>query len=225
MPLSAKRARRAYDRIGRLQDTQLLYERAVTGRLAELGGFERARWVFELGCGTGRFAARLLRDRLPGSARYRGVEISPKMASLARRQLAPWAPRSEVVLIDPPGRVLPGSDGQFGRFVGCYVLDLLTEQYARTVLAEAARLLAPDGLICLVSLTHGITRTGRAVSDSWEGIAERWPALLGGCRPIELATLLDPSIWRIDCREVLTRWGIPSELLLASPTQQLLGDA
>jgi len=153
------------------------------------------------------------------------VEISPKMASLARRQLAPWAPRAEVVLIDPPGRVLPGSDGQFDRFVACYVLDLLPDLYARTVLAEAARLLAPDGLICLVSLTHGITRTGRAVSDGWETISERWPALLGGCRPISLAMLLDPSTWRIDCREVLTRWGIPSELLLASPTRQLVGDA
>jgi ubiquinone/menaquinone biosynthesis C-methylase UbiE len=221
VPLTVERARAAYDRIGRLQDTQAFYERAVTCRLAEIGGFDQARSVFELGCGTGRFAARLLSNRLPRTARYRAVEISPKMASLARRRLAGWAPRAEVVLIDPPGRVLPGSDGQFDRFVACYVLDLLAYPYAWTVLAEARRLLAPDGLLCLVSLTHGVTRTGRVVSDAWETISERWPASLGGCRPIELATLLDPSVWRIDRREELTRWGVPSEALVASSARRV----
>ena len=87
--------------------------------------------------------------------------------------------------------------------------------------AEASRLLAPDGLLCLVSLTHGVTRTGRVVSDAWETISERWPALLGGCRPIELAMLLEQSMWRIDRREVLTRWGVPSELVVASPAQHV----
>jgi SAM-dependent methyltransferase len=222
--LSAERARRAYDRIGRLQDTQAFYEHAVTSRLAELGRFEQAAWVFELGCGTGRFGAQLLRGHLSASARYRGVEISPKMASLARKRLGRWAPRTEVVLIDPPGRVLPGCDGQFDRFVACYVLDLLAYPYARTLLAEASRLLAPNGLLCLVSLTHGVTRTGRAVSNAWETLSERWPAWLGGCRPIELAMLLDLSTWRIHRRDVLTRWGIPSELLIASPRQRV-GDA
>jgi ubiquinone/menaquinone biosynthesis C-methylase UbiE len=219
VPLNAERARRAYDRIGRLQDTQAFYEHAVTRRLAALGQFDEARWVFELGCGTGRFAAQLLRDRLPATARYRGVEISPKMASLARERLAPWAPRAEVVLIDPPARVLPGSDGQFDRFVACYLFDLLAQYHAGTVLGEAGRLLAPDALLCLVSLTHGVTRTGRMVSDAWDSVSERWPSLLGGCRPIELEMLLEPSAWYINHREVLTRWAVSSQLILASPTE------
>jgi ubiquinone/menaquinone biosynthesis C-methylase UbiE len=221
VPLTVEQARRTYDRIGRLQDTQAFYERAATCRLAEMGRFDRAHSVLELGCGTGRFAAWLLRNRLPPTARYRGVEISPKMASLARRRVARWAPRAEIALIDPPGRVLPGSDGQFDRFLACYVLDLLAHGYAQTVLAEASRLLAPDGLLCLVSLTRGDTRTGRVVSDGWETISERWPGLLGGCRPIELAMLLEPSVWRIDHREVLTPCGVPSEVLVASPAPRM----
>jgi SAM-dependent methyltransferase len=217
VPLTAENARHTYDRIGRLRDAQAFYEHAVTRRLTELGAFEQARWVFELGCGTGRFAAELLRHRLPAGARYRGVEISPRMASPARRRLEAWAPRAEVVLIEPPGRALPGSDGQFDRFVACYVFDLLAYPYASTVLAEAGRLLAPDGLLCLASLTHGVTRTGRLVSDAWEAISERWPGVLGGCRPVELAMMLERGAWRIHRREVLTRAGIPSELLVASP--------
>jgi ubiquinone/menaquinone biosynthesis C-methylase UbiE len=216
VPLTVEQARRTYDRVGRLQDTQVFYERAVTCRLTEIGRFAQARSVVELGCGTGRFAAWLLRNSLERTAYYRGVEVSLKMATLARKRVAPWAPRAEIVLIDPPGRVLPGADGQFDRFVACYVLDLLGYAYVETVLAEARRLLAPEGLLCLVSLTHGVTRTGRVVSDAWETVSERWPASLGGCRPIELATLLDPSVWRIDHREVLTRWGVASEVLVAS---------
>jgi SAM-dependent methyltransferase len=219
VPLNAERARRAYDRIGRLQDTQVFYEHAVTRRLAELGRFEQARWAFELGCGTGRFAAQLLRDRLPVTARYRGVEISPKMAALARRQLAQWVPRAEVVLVEPPGRVLPGCDGQFDRFVACYLFDLLAYNHAGTVLNEAGRLLAPNGLLCLVSLTRGATRTGRMVSDAWDSVSERWPLLLGGCRSIELAMLLEPGAWHIKHQEVLTRWGVSSQLLVASPAE------
>jgi hypothetical protein len=106
------------------------------------------------------------------------------------------------------------------RFVACYVLDLLAYPYAKTVLAEASRLLAPDGLLCLVSLTHGVTRTGRVVSKAFETASERWPAMVGACRPIELATLLEPSAWRIAHREVLTRWGVPSEVLVASSVRR-----
>jgi ubiquinone/menaquinone biosynthesis C-methylase UbiE len=219
--LTAEQVRYAYDRIGRLQDTQAFYENAATARLADLAGFERARSVFELGCGTGRFAGGLLRERLPNGARYRGVDVSSRMVSIARKRLAAWSPRAEVVLLEPAGRVLPGTDGQFDRFVACYVLDLLDYAHSRTVLAEADRLLAPDGLLCLVSLTYGVTRTGKTVSGVWEAVSERWPVLLGGCRPIELATLLAPGRWQTQHREVLTRWGVPSELVVASPRRQV----
>jgi ubiquinone/menaquinone biosynthesis C-methylase UbiE len=73
--------------------------------------------LFELGCGTGRYAARLLADTLPSDARYVGVDVSPKMVDLSRARLAPWRSRADVQLLDPPARSLPGEDGQFDRFV------------------------------------------------------------------------------------------------------------
>ncbi len=215
MPLAAEQARRVYDRIGRAQDTQRFYEDAATSRLAELGALAEARSVFELGCGTGRFAASLLRNRLPEGARYLGVDISPKMVALARERLARWRPRAEVVLVDPPALELPGDDGGFDRFAATYVFDLLTVEDARRLLAEAQRLLAPTGLLCVVGLTHGVTPTTRLVSRGWEAVAKRRPSLLGGCRPIELSELLAPGGWRVRDRAVVAHWGVPSEVIVA----------
>jgi hypothetical protein len=44
------------------------------------------------------------------------------------------------------------------------------------------------------------------VSDAWDSVSERWPSLVGGCRPIELTMLLEPSARQIEHQEVLTRW-------------------
>ncbi len=216
MPLAAAHARKVYDRIGRLQDTQAFYEDAATARLAELGAFAQAREVFELGCGTGRYAARLLRGRLAADVRYRGVDVSPRMVALARTRLRPWVPRAEVALLDPPARELPGADGEYDHFVATYVFDLLAGEYAQELLAEAHRLLAAGGLLCAVCGTDGVTPAGRIVSGVWSALARRWPTLLGGCRPIELAGLLAPVQWRVEQRELITRWGVTSEVVVAS---------
>jgi len=224
VPLTAEQARRVYDRIGRAQDTQGFYEDAAKRRLTQLGVFERARSMFELGCGTGRFAARLLRERLPTDARYLGVDVSPRMVSLARSRLRRYAPRAEAVLLDPPALALPGSDGGYDRFVATYVFDLLADEQARVLLAEAHRLLAPGGLLCIASLTEGVTRAGRVVSGAWATLAHRWPALLGGCRPIEVERLLAAGWWRVQQREVITRWGVPTEIVVAVSRESTKSD-
>ena len=216
MPLDAQRARRFYDRVGRLQDTQRFYEDAATRRLVQIADFAEARSVFELGCGTGRFAAELLAGELPGDARYVGVDVSPVMVRLARARLAVWAPRAGIHLLEPPARVLPGADGSCDRFVAAYVFDLLASDDASALLGEAHRLLMPTGRLALVGLTHGTTPASRAVSGVWGALALRWPGLLGGCRPLELCDLRDVSWWRVLSREVITSWAVPSEVLVAA---------
>lgn len=66
--LSYSEARRAYDRIGTLQDTQAFYEDETTAELLRHGAFAEARAVFEFGCGTGRFAETLLEEHLGAGA-------------------------------------------------------------------------------------------------------------------------------------------------------------
>ena len=54
--LSPRQAATVYDRIGRLQDTQRVFEAPALARLTADGRLSEAHRVVEIGCGTGRFA-------------------------------------------------------------------------------------------------------------------------------------------------------------------------
>ena len=108
--ITHEQARRFYDRIGRGQDARPVSERRALDALAAHGDFARAKAVVEFGCGTGRFGARLLRERLPGGATYLGLDVSPHMVALAGAAVAPWAGRASIELTDGAVR-LPVADG------------------------------------------------------------------------------------------------------------------
>jgi SAM-dependent methyltransferase len=212
--LSRKQARRVYDRIGALQDTQAFYEDRAVRILLEHGDFASALRVFEFGCGTGRFALRLLSDHLPAAARYRGVDQSPKMVELARRRLAPYASRADVVLSDgSPPTAEPA--GYYDRFVSNYVLDLLSEADIAAVVREAHRILAPSGLLCLSGLSTGGGPLSRLVARAWGRVHSLRPALLGGCRPLDLVAWLPAADWRVRHRARLAPFGVPCEAVVA----------
>jgi ubiquinone/menaquinone biosynthesis C-methylase UbiE len=212
--LSPEQARRIYDRIGRAQDWQRFYEDAATAELVAHARFGDARAVFELGCGTGRFAAGLLAEHLPPAATYVGVDVSPRMVTLASERLAPWRDRATVTTADGTDRV-PLPDGSVDRFVSNYVFDLLSPEAARAALDEAHRVLEPSGLLCATGLTPAEGGVARFVSRAWKEVWMRRPTLVGGCRPIRLADALDPPRWDVRHRCEVAAWGIASEAVVA----------
>ena len=213
--LTAEQVRRVYDRIGRAQDWQRVYEDAATADLVAHAGFDTADAVVELGCGTGRFAAELLARHLRAEATYAAVELSPRMVALASDRLWRWRDRATVSLVDGHATI-PARDGAADRFVADYVFDLLGPEETRSKLAEARRVLAPGGLLCVAGLTNGEHGVARNVSRAWRGIWARWPALVGGCRPVRLVDALDPAAWEINHHRVVAAWGIASEVVIAT---------
>ena len=213
--LTAEQARRVYDRIGRAQDWQRVYEDAATADLVAHAGFDTADAVVELGCGTGRFAVELLARHLRAEATYAAVELSPRMVALASDRLWRWRVRATVSLVDGHATI-PARDYAADRFVANYVFDLLGPEETRSKLAEARRVLAPGGLLCVAGLTNGEHGVARNVSRAWRGIWARWPALVGGCRPVRLVDALDPAAWEINHHRVVVAWGIPSEVVIAA---------
>ena len=212
--LSREQARAFYDRLGRRQDWQRFYEGAAIGDLIVHGDFKTAHRVFELGCGTGFFAATLLDTYLPQGAAYLGVDISATMVNLTRQRLSPFGDRAQVLQTDGALR-FELEDGSFDRFITNYVLDLLSPKDIVAVLDEAYRLLNSDGRLCLVSLTRGKTVPAKLVTRLWTRVHKLMPALVGGCRPIELTDMLDRNQWRVAHRDVITAFAIPSEVVVA----------
>lgn len=213
--LAPGRVAHTYDRIGRLQDWQAFYERPATERLIAHANFEAASSVFELGCGTGAFAAALLDRHLPADCRYRGIDISFRMVEIATERLRPWSERADVQVSDG-SRAFPQPADSADRFVANYVFDLLSAERAASVVSESTRLLIPGGRLCIVSLTHGQRSFTRLVSRAWQRVWSRWPAAVGGCRPIQLISQLPQGDWTTDHRSVLSAWGISSEVVVAS---------
>lgn len=214
--LSRAAARQFYDRIGAKQDTQTFYEQPALDDLIAPARFGEAQCVFEVGCGTGRFAEELLATHLPDEARYCGIDLSATMVELTRRRLARFGKRAHVEQTD--GRLsFDCADKSVDRLVATYVLDLFSPQDIRAFLQEAHRVLAADGRLCLVSLTWGQTPISRLVTALWDRVHRFRPYWVGGCRPIELRDFLSDGRWQVDDVHVVTAWGVPSEIVVACP--------
>jgi ubiquinone/menaquinone biosynthesis C-methylase UbiE len=112
---------------------------------------------------------------------------------------------------------IDAADGTFDRFVSTYVFDLLSDDDTRAVVNEARRVLRPDGLLGLVSLTDGPSLLSRFVTMTWRGLHSISPWLVGGCRPITLCSFFSNAQWRIQYRNISVRFGVPSEVIVARP--------
>ncbi|HSB63003.1 MAG TPA: class I SAM-dependent methyltransferase [Thermoanaerobaculia bacterium] len=209
--LSHEEARAFYDAFGSKQDLQRFYEDRAIDVLLDDALCESASAVAELGCGTGRLAERLLRERLSARATYDGFDVSPTMVRLAEARLKPWAGRARVHLTSG-APAIPLADSTCDRFLSTYVLDLLGEDEVRAALLEAARVLVPGGLLCLASLTFGESLPSRMLSRLWTAVHSRSPRLVGGCRPLRLAQFMPPG-WLVAYREVVCSFGLCTEVL------------
>lgn len=215
MTLSRSQARSFYDHFGRKQDAQAFYEDAALNELVAHAAFEQAENVFELGCGTGRFALTLLAKHLPPSATYLGSDLSQTMIDIAQQRISRYMGRAGAVHSNGSMHFpLPGHSAD--RVVATYVFDLLSETDIREAISEAHRVLIPGGKLCLVGLTTGINAASRIVSALWSGAFRLHASLVGGCRPIRLGSYLDQDTWSIEYRTIVTPFGVPSEVLVAT---------
>ncbi len=212
--LTTEQAAAVYDRIGRWQDTQSFYESPAVEDMVLSGGFEQARRVVEVGCGTGALAERLLSHHLPKDATYLGLDVSSHMVSLARDRVRPWTDRARIERVDGHS-AWPVEDHSCDRVVATYVLDLLSPEAIATFYAEAARVLRTDGVVAMTSLAPADRGAGRLLSGAWVRLFSVDPRLTGGCRPVVLADHL-PTGWRMTHRATFNAYGLRSSVLLAS---------
>lgn len=212
--LTPARVESIYNRYGIRQDRHAFYEEEPIDCLLRHAEFERARSVFEFGCGTGWFARRLLHDFLPPESRFSAVDLSPAMVAITASRLVRWKERAKVERIPPDGPISE-EDRSFDRFVSNYVLDILSARAIHLLLEEAHRILTPGGLLCLISLTSGTGVACRLASTIWKLVYRMDPGLLGGCRPLPLLPFLNEREWKVRYRRVVSVYGLASEVVIA----------
>jgi len=221
MVLTPTQARSFYNRFGSKQDSQSFYEDAALDELIAQADFAQAKAIFEFGCGTGRFALRLLSQVLTQSCSYHAIDISDTMVNIAAERLAPFAPRAKVELTPPVAQreplQFPLTHHSVDRVVSTYVLDLLSDQQIYQVLRESHRVLSAQGKLCLVSLGQGEHWLPKLVSRVWNGIFRISPTIVGGCRPLALTHYIDNNAWRVDFHRQIAQFSVPSEVLIATP--------
>ena len=216
MLFTRQQAQAFYDRFGSKQDAQAFYEDAALDDLVAHAAFEQATSVFELASGTGRFAQRLLSRHLPATATYLGIDLSSTMIGLATPRIAPYGGRAKVMQSDGAMQ-FPLPDHSVDRVVCVYLFDILSEGDIRQAIAESHRVLKPGGKLCVASLTEGVTVASRIVSGLWSQAFRLHSALVGGCRPLHLDPFFEPASWSLDRRNVVVKFGVPTEVIVATP--------
>jgi ubiquinone/menaquinone biosynthesis C-methylase UbiE len=159
-------------------------EARVAALFARAGGLTRASRVLEIGIGTGRIAVPLA----PHVGRYTGVDLSvPMLAKLREKRGAlPIEP------LRADAARLPFADGRFDAVVAVHIFHLIPAWWE--VLAEAGRILGPDGL-----LLHGADDHSRGpVWQRWrDRVEERGVAPNVGVARARIQSVPEDEGWSL----------------------------
>jgi demethylmenaquinone methyltransferase/2-methoxy-6-polyprenyl-1,4-benzoquinol methylase len=205
--ISPEATRRFYDRLGARHDWTGHYEgRAKTVALTRLD-LGPGQQLLNLGVGTGKEHAQLQAIIAPNGIAF-GLDLSPVMLKLTQsRTVAPLSAADACRL--------PFASASFNRLFSTYVLDLIPAPALPGLLAECRRVLKPGGRMVLVSLTEGVNLSSRMVVGLWKLAYAVNPVACGGCRPVQLAGLVQAAgFCRVE-REVVAQLAVPSEIIVA----------
>ncbi len=208
--ISTEVAQQFYDRLGAGHDAAEIYEGRAKRRGLTLLQLVPGRRMLNVGVGTGKEHALIQAKLAPGGTAF-GLDLSPVMLRLAQSRTGAPLCRADACL-------LPLATASVDALFSSYVLDLLPLLLLPDLLADFRRILKPGGRMVLVSLTEGINLPSRTLVSVWKAAYAISPAACGGCRPLQLAPLVQEAGFNNIQREVVVQLGIPSEIIVAENT-------
>jgi ubiquinone/menaquinone biosynthesis C-methylase UbiE len=151
----ARRLRRYWDKHARTYDKQMAFwERRLFGDGRQWVCTQATGEVLEVAIGTGRNL-----PHYPQDIRLTGVDFSPAMLQLARRQADRLGRQIDLRLGDAQALELP--DASFDTVVCTFSLCAIPDE--RRAIAEMRRVLRPGGRLLLLDHVAGTSRRVRAV--------------------------------------------------------------
>jgi ubiquinone/menaquinone biosynthesis C-methylase UbiE len=163
--------------------------------------------VLNVGIGTGAGHEEIQNLITPSGVAF-GLDISRNMLIITRNKLG-----CPLLLAD--GGQQPFRDKQFDRLYCAYTLDLLPAHELSVWLQEFRRVLKPDGRMVLVYMSEGKNILSRVGMSIWQMLYSISPLICGGCRPLNLISLVQQvGFAEVDC-ETISEFGFPSAILTA----------
>lgn len=196
-----------YDRIGKRYDWFETFEGRAKRRAMQRLSLASGMHVLNIGVGTGKEHARITELIQPKGIAF-GVDVSCEMLRLT--QVRTGAP-----LCQADARRLPYEAGSFERVYAAYVLDLIPFPDIPGILREIYHTLKPAGRLVLVCMTEGVDKPSRALVSAWKLAYKISPIACGGCRPLQLAPVVEKAGFHLVSHEVITQMALPSELIAA----------
>ena len=209
--MDSSKTAKIYDRLAPLYDFwSVLTETVPEQQALRVAELKPGDSVLEVALGTGKLFLEVLQTT--GLRRCVGVDLSTRMLERARRRVLSLGTNPALCRAD--ARRLPFADSAFDAVLCCYMLDLLAEEDIRGVLGEFHRILKPGGRLSALVMAE----QARVFNAIWMWGYRHAPALVGGCRPVALAPLLEAEGWRLELQERVTQNGFRSDLILARPS-------
>lgn len=205
--LPTEAAQRFYDRIGKRYDWFEFYEGHAKEQALRALQLAAGVKVLSVGVGTGKELARIKSAISPGENAF-GLDLSSAMCRLALERVGENICQADA-------RHLPFADQSFHRLYAGYVLDLLPFSDLSQLLSDFQRVLKSKGKLVILALTEGVNLPSRVLVSVWKGLFAISPVICGGCRPLELFSMVQAAGFINIQRQVLVQAGVPSELISA----------
>lgn len=206
--ISVQKARDLYNRKGlKFGEGSGFERRAKALALQEIAASPGQR-VLNVGVGTGNEHAALL-AAVGADGRVVGVDIARQMLLETR------ARTGAVDFVEGDGRFLPFAENAFDSVFCSYVLDLIDYDLIPAWIAAFKRVVKPGGKIVWTTIAPGGGWFSRLIVGAWQGLYRVQPALLGGCRPVRLVSLVQGVGFTAVTHTIVVQWGVPSEVVTA----------
>jgi ubiquinone/menaquinone biosynthesis C-methylase UbiE len=174
----------------------------------ELAAIRNGEAVLEVAVGTGILFEQVLKANPNG--RNEGIDLTQEMLAHAiSRAEKSGTLRFNLKVGDASNLDYP--DHSFDVLLNNYMFDLTSEKDFLQILSQFRRVLRPGGRLVMANMTRG-TRWFNAI---WVCLYKLSPALVGGCRGVELSSYLQRAGFQQIRREYISQMTFPSEVLYA----------
>ena len=205
--LGKNEVRKTYEKMASSYDLWSSFAEAkARRRCLDLAAIKNGEYVLEVAVGTGVLFENIL--RLNTSGINEGIDLTEAMLARARERARRTGLSNYNLHIGDAYR-LDYTDESFDVVMNSYMFDLIPEQDFMTIINEFKRVLRKGGRLILVSMTRG----SPLFNSVWDWLYRLYPALLGGCRGVELSPYMEQAGFEKIYREYVSQIGFPSEVV------------